>query len=588
MPAGFVAQHYVMIPDWAEAFAATLGLSLVDHGGSGDCALKATKGQWQAKNSGGESTPPTRADVVASLKDLCSACPDFKLNVTQQALAEEAELPGSKTRSASSPVGATSEASLKKYLSNLKIRTTYFDESMLTALKAYIEGCGLNVTIISLRRAYPLPIQYPVDTGGFMTLADNNADILQHLTAQISRNLNFEGNICLAVISEQFRPLLDHVVQFVSAGIRASKIAATAALSKRTKMRKLIVFNVEQANVHEFDAARREGAVIHLRSKGKEDDWWPAKNNDLDMLTIPVVQRLESGDEKVLISALDEDIAADPTWAMPGRYNKVSCRTTTLSTSFELEGFNYLFKANWVPSREKVTSQVVLIERRDLPADVNVTALLKAAVTAGGKWCKLRHVDGPGARHGPSRALSSDMRLRGCSGRRWPAGLCLPGSIALAMHYRGHTNVAHALEAEFSTQRPFHTVAHWLAGSSVVTKSFIVTVLPAKIALSEVLQRRGSCQIIALWVEGHAVCVDLQLAVVFDVEEPCPLALPATTSAAVNLIARLTGAHAGGGMLLNGAISLVMKASPDRPHRRRGSRAGKKRGRPGMHDGQRA
>ena len=133
-----------------------------------------------------------------------------------------------------------------------------------------------------------------------------------------------------------------------------------------------------------------------------------------------------------------------------------------------------------------------------------------------------------------------------------------------------------------SSARNAHFIP-WRIG--LVTKSFIVTVLPPSTALSEVLQRRGSCQIIALWFNGHAVAIDLQLAAVFDVAESSPLALPDMSSAAANLIARLTGAHAGGATVLSGAICLAIRPPRNRPPRRRGSSAGRKCKRPGVYGG---
>jgi len=566
-----------MLPDWAVDAVTRLGIGLKDDFGNGDCALKSVKTQWTEKEL--EGRPPTRKDVIDELRRLCQQS-SVKSLVLSLAIAVTDDAPVAATRTGGR-LGEHADATLNRYFTKASAAQTHFDEAMMKALTSFIVKRGIGIEHMSLNRAYPSPSLYPVDTVKRVLLIDDGSGqpIQRDWSADDIFKIKCPSIICLATVQDSAFPGDDHIVEFGPAMLRASKAAAISALTSQPAT---FIFNEDTNGVYEFDAVRKSSAhCVQFRTAGTDDQWWAAHRNSLSMLTIPAVEALENNPPHTVFTAKDgvdsgKDLAADPTWAIPGHYSTVTCRTTTLTSSCKCQGHHLLFKAVWRRGLPPYDTVHVVLDKFDLPVGSNVQLLCQAGIDAGGKWCAARAVSGPGQ----SRAMPLDIRLQGSSRvKRWAPGLCLPSAIAMAMRWRGDDDIAQQLWLRFKSKEPIWKVIRWLSRSSVVTSKFDIFRLRDRSSvqdnpLQSILTRRGRREVVAVWIDEHAVAIDMELHAVLDAQESSPLVLPDSDHEAQELLLRLTASGATSQAQVMGGVVLARRQPSNGP-RRRGKRGGK-------------
>lgn len=574
------------LPYWATRAAADVGLSCVNHGGSGDCLWKAVKGAWPVH----ATSTVTRANVVKFLKDNYDSDTEVKAVCDLEAHDFEHEGDTDSTRLAMqtrrSAGRATSNVDsdatkLTRYFQHISNAATYAGAALIYGLRRLMKLRGIPFTLVQLQQRRDPP--------SFSPRVVPREDGSRIWTASDTFKLQWDTRVFLFAIQDHHNPTEDHFVQAVPLVNRACKLPG--ALARLRYVQPTKVFNEDQSDVVLFDAVRRSSiGEVEFRSK-RSGTWWSSDGN-LSSLTLPAISALEAAEANFVVNVEqppgDQAFCAEPVWAIPGEYTSVSARFTSLVTSFKTNGKHILLRGHWTAT-EGTQQAVVVVDPTELGQGTLQTLRSAVLKTSEGAWC----AGGPGERPAPqSRLQPGDIRVSaGNPPFRYTGANCLSASLAHALAARGLHGAASALPREDGS-----TVAdalRVLTRMSSVSRQFDVRRLKRPIAgndttgtllslLSSVSRDQGGGErdtLAALWLDNHAVTIDVTYRLVYDAAESSAIQLPDADHDAIRLVHRLTCHGVDGLASLKEGLVLIQKRKHRPKRNKRGIRAGRRFGR---------
>lgn len=608
-----------LVPDWAHTKASTYGLDLKDHGGSGDCLFRTLEAQWVSKkmNERFNANCPTKRDCADHLFDLLhhdknlqaevyyDYLPKVRVTRRQKLVLEKYNAEQDLSADEEKDLLATQRKAAKLFHSNQCNQKVYADTRTCMALEQLLSNLGVVLVMMAVEQTFVNEFGTTVTnfTNGLNLVehvrmmsqkpGESSAPIDQEALAQI----DWSSTICVVSIMSSAYPAEDHFCEFAPSSMRQSKAAALDILASPDP---IVVFNEDQPNVCVFQRVRRSGCRLQFSCEHDGNaEWWTTARYEVTALTPRAVDYLEKSAEKTAGYDVTQPISTgksshaafcpEPVWCYPGHYNRISARCTTLRTDILYKGKYYLLKATWTrdgqhdkaPDGKQLScvpaTAVVLLDKGTaeslLPGARLSDTLIEATTTEG--WTSWRHHDvGPGARPKARRRILPLEAVRSRPFWRWPRGTCALGSLCEALRARDLGAIAHALRIICAPFTPLSLLRHRLATASALCRLFEIKCLPTHVSSFEdvVQMLRGSDALLLLAQHGHAITLDLQSNLAFDVCESTPCLVPDDSQAAAGLLRRLTRTENASKSKLGGVVLLRRQ----RQTRRRGCRGGRR------------